>query len=82
MGHDCEHEEEFGQLQVLIPYIKQTLDRIETQTTLTNGRIRKLELFRYLMTTCIGVAIGTIAFMLYAHQAGWVEAIINYGSGA
>ena len=77
--HICKYEDKWGELGEYHKGIDQKLDSILTQTILTNGRLRKLETFRLVVTSVFCAIILTIAFMLIAHQQGWVNAIIQYG---
>jgi hypothetical protein len=77
--HICRYEERWGEVNEYHKGVNQKLDSILTQTLLTNGRLRKLETFRLVVTAVFSAIILTVAFMLIAHQQGWVEAIIQYG---
>ena len=75
----CKYEDRWGELKIQLKDILTKLTSIEEQTIKTNGRVRKLELFRYVGTSVLVAIAATAVFMLYASEQGWVEAILKYG---
>jgi hypothetical protein len=70
---------EMVQMASDIRHIKNKTEDTNTQVKLTNGRVRKLEVFKSnVIYTTIGVIL-TFVFMIYAANHGWVEAIIEFG---
>ena len=76
---ECVYMKEIIQMANDVKYIKMKSDDTNTQVKLTNGRVRKLELFKSnVIYTTIGV-VFMFGFMIYAANHGWVEAIIEFG---
>ena len=78
--HRCLYEGKWATQTAHHKQVIEKLDYIKEQTTRTNGRVRKLEAFRLIVTVGVSVVLLTISFMIIAHNQGWAKAIINFGA--
>jgi hypothetical protein len=76
----CLYEDRWGELTEYHRHNAEKLDKILEQAFLTNGRIRKLETFRLVVTIGFIVFVFTTTFMLIAHEHGWIQALMEYGT--
>ena len=66
-------------LQENLGYICEEIRGLKEQVTKTNGRLRKLEMFKSNSIYVIGSGLAVFAFMIAAANLGWVDAVIAFG---
>ena len=76
---ECTHMKEIIEMHGDLGYIKEKVDDTNAQVKLTNGRVRKLEVFKSNVIYTTIAVVFMFVFMIYAANHGWVEAIIEFG---
>jgi uncharacterized protein YaaQ len=71
--------EQLVALNITVSAIKDTMEGVEEQVTKTNGRLRKLELFKSNVVHVTVAGLVVFVFMIVAATQGWVEAIVEFG---
>jgi hypothetical protein len=60
-------------------YVSNDIRELKDQVVLTNGRLRKLEMFKSNLIYVTGACVILFAFMIAAANLGWVDAVIKFG---
>lgn len=61
-------------------YVCDELRDVKIQVIATNGRLRKLEMFKSNFIYVTGTGVLVFGFMIAAANLGWVDAVIAFGT--